>query len=42
MAIISMSQKTLVEVIKLTIMIEEKMPIRKKSIVRYHQDSENE
>jgi hypothetical protein len=42
MAIISMLRKTLVKVTKLTIMIEEEMLVRKKNIMRYHQDSNNE
>ncbi len=42
MAIISMSWRTLAEVVELTIMIEEKMQIRKKSIARYCQDSDND
>jgi len=32
----------LAKVAKLAIMIEEEMPIRKKSIARYHQDSGSE
>jgi hypothetical protein len=32
----------LAEVVELTIMIEEKMQIRKKSIARYCQDSDND
>jgi hypothetical protein len=32
----------LAEVAKLTIMIEEEMPVRKKSITKYHRDSNNE
>ncbi len=39
---ISMLRKTLVEIAKSTIMIEEKMLIRKKSIVRFCQDSDND
>ncbi len=31
--------KTLADVVELTIMIEEEMPVRKKSIARYHWDS---
>ncbi len=42
MAIISMLWKTLAKVAKLAIMIEEEMPIRKKNIVRYRQDSSSE
>jgi hypothetical protein len=42
MAIISMPQITLVEVAKSTIMIEEEMLVRKKSIARYCQDSNSE
>jgi hypothetical protein len=42
MAIINMLQRTLVEVVELVIMIEKEMPIRKKSIVKYCQDSDNE
>ncbi len=34
--------KTLAKVIESTIMIKEEMPIRKKSIARYHQDSNSE
>jgi hypothetical protein len=41
MAIIGMLQKTLAEIIKSMIMIE-KMTIKKKNIVRYFQDSNNE
>ncbi len=37
MAIISMSQRTLVEVAKLEIMIEEEMQVRRNNIVRYCQ-----
>ncbi len=38
-----MSQRTLVKVVESAIMIEEEMPvIRKKSIARYHQDSNSE
>jgi hypothetical protein len=42
MAIISMSQKTLAEVAKSTIMIKEKMLVRNIYIMRYHQDFDNE
>jgi hypothetical protein len=42
MAIISMPRRTLAKVAESTIMIEEKMPVRKKSIVRYRQDSNSE
>jgi hypothetical protein len=42
MVIISMLQKTLAKISKSTIMINEEMSIRKKSIARYHQDSDSE
>jgi hypothetical protein len=42
MAIISMSQKTLVEVAKSIIMIEEEMLVRRKNITRYRQESYSE
>ncbi len=42
MTIISMLRKTLAKVAKSTIMIEREMPIRKKSIAKYHQDYDNE
>jgi hypothetical protein len=41
MAIISMPQRTMAKITKSTIMIEEELPIRKKSITRYRQDFDN-
>ncbi len=42
MAIINLSWKTLADVVELTIMIEEEMLVRKKSIARYHRDSNSD
>ncbi len=42
MAIISMPWRTLVEVVELALMIEEKMLVRKQSIMIYHQDFDND
>jgi len=42
MTITSMPQRTLVKVVESTIMIEEEMPVRKISIVKYRQDFDSE
>ncbi len=42
MAIISMPQKTLAEMVESTIVWEEKMPIRKKKMAKYCQDSKSD
>jgi hypothetical protein len=42
MAIIGVSQRTLIEVAKLVIAIEEEMLVRRRNMARYHQDFDSD